>query len=106
MKPAKDTFPRGPGWNLGFATLVLKGHRREPVAILTSAVGIGLNTAIFSLVRAALPSPLPVRAGSRLVHVHTSGSAGNRGDTSSYPDYLDATARNAVFTEKRRRSVL
>ncbi len=77
--------------------------RRSPgfaiVAVLTLAIGIGFNTAIFSLVDALLLRPLPVRAGSELVSVYTSGSDGGQYATSSYLDYLDFKAKNSVFSD-------
>ena len=69
------------------------------VVVLTLALGIGANTAIFSVVNAVLLKSLPYRNADRLVWV-----AGNiRGGTSrasvSPPDYLDYRAQNTVFEE-------
>jgi putative ABC transport system permease protein len=47
--------------------MLVKSPGFTAVAILTLALGIGANTAIFALVKTMLLQPLPVRAGNRLV---------------------------------------
>ena len=69
------------------------------VAILSIGLGVGVNTAMFSLVDALLFRPLPVRDPGRLVDIFTSSRDGDEYATSSYPDYLDLQAQNAVFDE-------
>lgn len=65
--------------------------------ILTLAIGIGANTAIFSVIDAALLRPPAVSQPSRLVSVYSS-SEKSRYDTSSYSDYLDYRDQNRSFT--------
>jgi hypothetical protein len=69
------------------------------VAIASFAVGIGFNTAFFTLVDAALFRPLPVDRPDRLVDIYTTGGDGDTYATSSYPDYVDLKAQNEVFTD-------
>src|SRR3954469_16865147 len=69
------------------------------VAVLSLAVGIGFNTALFSVVDALLFRPLPVDRPERLVAIYTKGGDGERYATSSYPDYLDFRSRNTVFSD-------
>jgi predicted permease len=69
------------------------------VAILSLGLGVGVNTAMFSLVDSLLFRPLPVTAPDQLVDVFTTGGDGDEYATNSYPDYLDLKAQNTVFTD-------
>ena len=81
----------------------VRGLRRSPgfaaVAILSLGLGVGVNTAMFSLVDGLLFRPLPVESPSTLVDIFTSGGDGDEYATSSYPDYLDIKAQNTVFSD-------
>src|SRR5204863_1100570 len=68
------------------------------VAVLSLTLGIGANTAIFSVVNAALLRPLPVTEPDRLVFLFN-GRAGDPYSVSSYPDYVDYRDKNEVFSD-------
>ncbi|MGA8221037.1 MAG: ABC transporter permease [Candidatus Acidiferrales bacterium] len=74
----------------GFRTL-LKNPGFTAVAIMTLALGIGANTAIFSLVDAFLLRPLPVKDPGRVITLgyQVEGTAGLSANTFSMPDYRD-----------------
>jgi putative ABC transport system permease protein len=68
--------------------------RRSPgftlVAVLTLALGIGANTAIYSVVDGVLLRPLPFADANRLVLVwETDRKSGTSREPASWPDYLD-----------------
>ena len=67
------------------------------VAVVTLALGIGANTAIFSLVNAVLIRGLPVRAPQELVEVYTSDSNQYPYATTSYPDFEELRELTHVF---------
>jgi putative ABC transport system permease protein len=80
----------------------LRAMGRAPVlatvAVLSLALGIGANTAIFSAVNALLLNPYPFPQPDRLVSVearHVSGKNSGAG----YRDYLDWQQQNTVFEE-------
>ena len=80
----------------GLRTLV-----RQPgftvVAALSLALGIGLNTTIFSIVNAILLKRLPTEDQGRIVEIYTSPSAEFLHLTTSFPDFLDLRAEADVF---------
>src|SRR6185369_1500969 len=71
------------------ARLLVKHPGFTAVAVMSLALGIGANTAIFSLVNALLLRPMPVARPSEIVSVFTSDFSGPPYGASSYPDYLD-----------------
>jgi putative ABC transport system permease protein len=68
------------------------------VALIALALGIGANTAIFSLVNAVLIRPLPFAEPDRLVWVWGNFSGGNRASVAPL-DYLDYRKENKTFEE-------
>jgi predicted permease len=71
------------------------------VGILVMALGIGANTAVFSVVHAVLLNPLPYADPDRIVtltYLSTGGNAsGERSRQVSVPDFLDWQAQSASF---------
>lgn len=67
------------------------------VAVLSLALGIGANTAMFSIVNAVLLRELPLVDPHELVEVYTSEDNGFEHSVSSHPDYLDLKARATSF---------
>ncbi|HJT44664.1 MAG TPA: ABC transporter permease, partial [Chthoniobacterales bacterium] len=82
--------------------LALRQLIRNPafsaVAILTLGLGIGANTAIFSIVNAVLLRPLPYPDADRIMVVNESSAPGQEFAV-AYPDYLDWQKDNTVFEQ-------
>jgi predicted permease len=74
------------------------------VAVLTLALGIGANTAIFTVINAVMLRALPVQHPEQLVavgnpaHVHAFGSGTPRTDIFSFPLYREVRDNNSVFS--------
>src|SRR5918912_44634 len=74
------------------------------VAVVTLALGIGANTAIFSGINAVMLRNLPVQNPPELVvvgdptHVHSWSNGTPRADIFSYPLYREVRDNNTVFS--------
>ena len=75
---------------------LIKNPAFSAVAIITLALGIGANTAIFSIVNAVLLQPLPYPDANRIMVLNE--SSGPQQDFSvALPDYFDWQRDNTVF---------
>ena len=69
------------------------------VAVLSLAMGVGINVAVFSVIHGALLRPLPYRDASRIAVVwHTFGK-GQSLPAVHPQDYLDYKGRNKLFDD-------
>src|SRR5688572_25041193 len=76
---------------------LLKRPGFTAIAIVTLGIGIGANTAVFSMVNALLLRPRPVAQPERLVELYV-GDAANPYTSGSYPDYLIFREQRQVFS--------
>jgi putative ABC transport system permease protein len=78
----------------------LRWLRKNPgftvLSVLMLAVGIGVNTAMFSVINAVLLQPLPYPEADRIVWMNESGLE-VRDRNVSYPNFVDWRARNQSF---------
>jgi len=80
------------------ARMLLKQPGFTLIAVFTLALGIGANTAIFSVVNGVLLKPLPYREPERLVHVYRMQPPVTRSPVSR-PAWFDFAAQQQVFSE-------
>ena len=87
-----DTRPR-----LRYARRILvKNPLFTAIVVITLAIGIGLNTAVFSAIDTLLLRPLPgVRAPDQLVQVYRSWPGGVNYGSNSIPHYQDVRDRSS-----------
>jgi predicted permease len=86
------------------ARFALRALRKNPgftaVAVLTLALGIGANTAIFSVVYAMVLKPLPYAEANQLVVLFQEDAKDPKVQTGlSYLNYLDLREQNRIFSE-------
>src|SRR4026208_1565914 len=78
--------------------MLLKSPSVSIVATIALALGIGANTAIFSVVNAVLLQPLPFPDSESLVALfETNLERGQQRGSHSYPNFMDVRAQNTVF---------
>lgn len=86
------------------ARYALRTLRSNPgfaaVAVLTLALGVGANTAFFSVIDGVLLRPLPFREAERLVVVwETDRHSGTTREPAAWPDYLDFARRSTTVRD-------
>jgi putative ABC transport system permease protein len=85
--------------DLRFALRQIAAHRWFSLAVIvTLALGIGANTAVFTLVNAVLFKPVPLPGGERLMTIDSQLATDKRNFLGvSYPDLRDYRAHNHTF---------
>src|SRR6187455_1617920 len=95
---ASGTSPMLQDLRFGLRMLV-KSPGFTAIAVLSVALGIGANTAIFSLINAALLRPIPVRDSDRLAAVFMTDQRNPGNLPLSHLNYKDIRDQNQVFSE-------
>jgi predicted permease len=76
--------------------MLLKNPGFTVIVVLTLALGIGANVALFSVVNAVLLNPLPYPDPDQLVTIHQSKPNFETGAV-PYPNFLDLRSQNQTF---------
>ncbi len=82
----------------------LRQLRRSPgftlTVVLTLALGVGANAAVFSVLNALILRPLPVPEAERVLYLNRIGNTGGTpsSNSQSYPDYRDLRDNNQTFS--------
>ena len=79
----------------------VRGLRRTPIftaaAIATLALGIAVNTLVFTIINSLAFRPMPVRDAERVVRIYPVDGTGRRQNLFSYPDYVDLSTAVHAF---------
>jgi len=80
----------------------LRGILHSPgfaaVVVLSLGLGIGANTAIFTLINAVFLQPLPIEDASHVISIYTTDPRNPGFLPISYPNYIDYRDKNTVFS--------
>ena len=88
----------GMGMNLRYAfRMLVKDPWFTSVAVLALALGIGVNSTVFTFVNAVLLRGLPFANPDQIVHINSRNTAEGSGLGVSYPDYRDWRAQAKSF---------
>src|SRR5499426_3302060 len=79
------------------ARMLMKRPGFTLVAMLTLALGIGVNTALFTVFNVFVLQPLPLKDPDSLVDIRGINQRGERENLFSYPDYLDYRERSQTL---------
>src|SRR6202007_2941477 len=100
-KPGRTFIPEGGlmAKDLRFALRMIFSHGWFSAAVVaTLALGIGLNTMVFTLINAVLFKPVPVPGGARLVSILSRNLKMSEGFLPmSYPDFQDYRSQASSF---------
>src|SRR5438132_9987867 len=79
---------------------LLRARGFTAAVILTLALGIGANTAMFTLLRGTLLRPLPNRDGERLVYLRQSAAGAGQGNVLfSVPEIIDYRSASKTLAQ-------
>ena len=76
---------------------MMKSPGFAAVAIITLALGIGANTAVFSVIDAVMLRPLPYSHPERLISAQSASSKNPNASSLSYPDFFDWRTQNRTL---------
>src|SRR2546423_1525804 len=86
--------------DLRYGVRMLAKHKAfTTIAVITLALGIGANTAIFSVVNELLLRPLPYRDAERVVMLWEAGSHSRHQNHTPYTDFLIWREDNRIYED-------
>ncbi len=81
------------------ARMMIKAPGFTLIAVLSIALGVAVNTSVFTFVNGMLLKPMPVHNPERLVALYTIEPNSIYPNQFSYPDYVDYRDHNQVFSD-------